>query len=44
MEVVNLIKIDCKHICKCHSEISRVQLVYTNNKKNARGEGRGLTI
>jgi hypothetical protein len=32
MEKVNLIKIYCKHICKCHS-VPPVQLSYTNKLK-----------
>jgi hypothetical protein len=27
---VNLIKIHCKHICKCHNEFPPIQLIYDN--------------
>jgi hypothetical protein len=29
---VNLIKVYCKHICKCHDVPSPVQLLYANKK------------
>jgi hypothetical protein len=30
MEGVNLIKIHCKHICKCQNQSPHVQLIYAN--------------
>jgi hypothetical protein len=30
----NLVKVYCRHICKCHNETPPVQLIYTNKNVN----------